>query len=58
MLGYGLAAFGAGPVESAGVSLSTILGLTAVLAAAMGLLSFVVAGRRPEPMSLHPRPST
>jgi fucose permease len=38
-LGYGIAAFGTGPV-----------------AAAMGLWSFVVAGRRPSPATLHPQP--
>ncbi len=57
-LGYGIAAFGVGPIQSAGVALLTILGLTAVVAGVMALLSFVVAGRRPEPASLHPRPST
>ncbi len=57
-LGYGIAAFGVGPIQSAGVALSTILGLTAAVAGAMAALSFVVAGRRPEPAALHPRPST
>jgi hypothetical protein len=55
--GYGIAAFGVGPIQSAGVDLPTILGFTAVVAAAMGALSFAVAGRRPEPASLHPRPA-
>lgn len=55
--GYGIAAFGVGPLEDAGVALPTIFGFTAVVAAAMGGLSFVVARRRPEPISLHPRPA-
>jgi MFS family permease len=56
-LGYGIAAFGVGPLESAGVDLPTVFGFAAIVAAAMGLLSFAVAGRRPEPASLHPRPA-
>ena len=55
--GYGIAAFGVGPLEDAGVALPTIFGFTGVVAAAMGGLSFVVAHRRPEPTSLHPRPA-
>lgn len=47
-LGYGLAAFGIGPLHDAGVSLSAIFGLTAVVAAAMAGLSFVVAPNRPK----------
>jgi predicted MFS family arabinose efflux permease len=42
-LGYGLAAFGAGPLQSAGISLSTIFGLAAIAAAIMVLLSFAIA---------------
>ena len=42
-LGYGLAAFGVGPLQKAGLSLSAIFGVTAIVAAAMGLLSFAVA---------------
>jgi fucose permease len=48
-LGYGIAAFGVGPLQSAGISLSAIFGFTAFIAAAMGLLSFFVAHARPEP---------
>ena len=48
-LGYGIAAFGVGPLRDAGVSLSAIFGFTAVIAAAMALLSFFVAHRRPAP---------
>jgi MFS family permease len=56
-LGYGIAAFGVGPLESAGIDLPTIFGFAAIVAAVMGMLSFAVAGRRPEPASLHPRPA-
>ncbi len=56
-LGYGIAAFGAGPLQSAGVSLSTIFGVTAVFALAMGGLSFVLARSRHRVSHLHPRPS-
>jgi predicted MFS family arabinose efflux permease len=56
-LGYGIAAFGAGPIQSSGVELSTLFGLTAFVAIAMGLLAFVIARRRDEPAALHPRPA-
>ena len=48
-LGYGLAAFGVGPLQDdLGLSLATIYRAAAVVATAMGLLSFVVIrGRRP-----------
>jgi predicted MFS family arabinose efflux permease len=42
-LGYGLAAFGVGPLVDAGVGLPTVYAVTAGVALAMGLLSFVVA---------------
>jgi fucose permease len=48
-LGYGIAAFGVGPLRHAGVSLSAIFGLTACVAAAMGVLSFFVARPRRQP---------
>jgi hypothetical protein len=57
-LGYGIAAFGAGPLQSAGVELSTIFGLAAIAAVAMGGLSFVIAKPVTTPPALHPRPST
>lgn len=42
-VGYGLAAFGVGPLEEGlQLSLSTIFGLAAVVAAVLGVLSFVV----------------
>ncbi len=56
-LGYGIAAFGAGPLQSAGISLSTIFGVTAVFALAMGGLSFVLARRHHGVSHLHPRPA-
>jgi MFS family permease len=42
-VGYGIAAFGVGPIVDGGVALSTIYGVSAGIAAAMGLLSFAVA---------------
>jgi predicted MFS family arabinose efflux permease len=56
-LGYGIAAFGVGPLQDAGVELSTVYALAAIVAAAMGLWSFAVAGRRHSPASVHPVPS-
>jgi hypothetical protein len=41
-LGYGIAAFGVGPLLDGGVGLATIYGLAAVIATAMGLVSFAV----------------
>ena len=46
-LGYGLAAFGAGPLQDAGVTLPAIFAIGAVAAGVMAVLSFVIA--RPEP---------
>jgi MFS family permease len=42
-LGYGIAAFGVGPLLDSGVKLPTIYACAAVIAVAMGLLSFAVA---------------
>jgi MFS family permease len=44
-LGYGIAAFGTGPLLDAGVELPAVYAAAAVVAGAMGLWSFVVAGR-------------
>jgi hypothetical protein len=44
-VGYGIAAFGVGPLADSGVSLSKIFAFTALIAAAMALLSFFVTGR-------------
>jgi MFS family permease len=54
-LGYGIAAFGTGPLLDAGVELSTVYGVAAIVAVAMGLWSFVVAGRPAEQATLHPQ---
>ena len=45
-LGYGLAAFGAGPLQNAGISLSAIFGGTAIVAAVMAVLSNLAAPGR------------
>jgi MFS family permease len=45
-LGYGIAAFGVGPLLDAGVTLPAVYGASAVVAAVLGLVSFGVA-RRP-----------
>ncbi len=41
-VGYGLAAFGVGPLLDAGVGLPTIYGIAAIVAVGMGLMSFGV----------------
>lgn len=41
-VGYGIAAFGVGPLQSAGISLSAIFTATAVVAAVMAVLSLAV----------------
>jgi len=46
-LGYGIAAFGVGPLQKAGISLSAIFGGTAIVAVAMAGLSFLVVKSRP-----------
>jgi fucose permease len=55
-VGYGIAAFGTGPLLDAGVELPAVYASAAVVAAAMGVWSFVVAGRRPSPASTHVQP--
>ena len=52
-VGYGIAAFGAGPLQSAGIDLSTLFGFTAIVAAAMAAIGFTITrvravDRRPE----------
>jgi MFS family permease len=54
-LGYGIAAFGVGPLHDSGVGLPTIYAFSAVIAACLGVWSFAVARRRPSPASLHPQ---
>ena len=56
-VGYGIAAFGVGPLVDHGTSLSTIYGWTAIAAGAMAVLSFAVARHQPSPERLHPRPT-
>jgi Major Facilitator Superfamily len=56
-LGYGIAAFGAGPVQTAGVDLSTLYGLSAFVAVALGALAFLITRHRPAPTGLHPKPA-
>jgi sugar phosphate permease len=55
-LGYGIAAFGIGPLVDHGVGLPTIFAFAAVVALVMGAWSLVVARDRPSPTALHPRP--
>ena len=55
-VGYGLAAFGVGPLLDSGGSLSAIFRVTAVVAALLGLVSFAVA-RRPAPAPTHISPT-
>jgi MFS family permease len=57
-LGYGIAAFGAGPLQNEGVELSTLFGATALVALALGALAVLIARRRSEPATLHPRPAS
>jgi fucose permease len=46
--GYGIAAFGVGPLqEIAGIGLATLYGIAAVIAIGMGLLGFAVVPRHP-----------
>jgi MFS family permease len=56
-VGYGAAAFGVGPLVSAGVGISVTFAGSAVIAAVMGAFSLAVARGRPSPASLHPRPA-
>ena len=48
-LGYGIAAFGVGPLQEAGLSLSAIFGFTAIVAGGLGVLSFAVVPIRARP---------
>ena len=56
--GYGLAAFGVGPLRSAGFTLPEIYGASAAVAALLAGLSFAIAGGRPSPAALQPRPAS
>jgi hypothetical protein len=45
-MGYGIAAFGVGPLQDyAGLSLNTIYGMTAVVALILAALSFIITRR-------------
>jgi MFS family permease len=57
-LGYGIAAFGAGPLQDAGVSLPAIFGAAAVAAGVMAVLSFVIVRPSHRVTALHPRPAS
>jgi len=47
-LGYGIAAFGVGPlIDSAGIALSTLYGVTAAVAVVAGVIAFVLVPRSP-----------
>jgi MFS family permease len=45
-IGYGIAAFGAGPLQTAGLDLGQLFGITAAIAAVMGGLAFAVTAAR------------
>ena len=52
-LGYGIAAFGVGPLHDSGVGLPTIHAISAVVAAGLGACSFAVApAAEPRPPSI------
>src|SRR5580765_1226239 len=53
--GYGIAAFGVGPLLDHGVELTTVFDVAAVVALVLAGTSFVVARRRPSPAALHPQ---
>jgi predicted MFS family arabinose efflux permease len=47
-VGYGIAAFGVGPLlETAGIGLSTLYGVTAAVAVVAGIIAFVLVPRSP-----------
>jgi len=56
-LGYGVAAFGAGPLQASGIDLSALFAVTGLVAVAMGAGAYVIARSRDEPPALHPRPA-
>ena len=57
-VGYGIAAFGVGPLRAAGVTLPEVYTASVGVAVVLGLLAFAVAHRRPSPASVHPRPAS
>ena len=56
-VGYGIAAFGTGPLVDAGVSLRALFGLAAIAAVIMGGLSFIL-GRKSLPSAVAPAPTS
>jgi MFS family permease len=55
-LGYGIAAFGAGPIQSDGVELSTLYAVTGIVALGLGALAWALTRRHPGSSTVHPRP--
>jgi MFS family permease len=55
--GYGLAAFGVGPLRSAGLTLPEIYAASAAVSVVLGALSLAVARGRHSPAALHLRPA-
>jgi len=57
-LGYGISAFGVGPLQNAGLSLSAIFGGTAIIAAVMAILASLLApSRRTRPQRTQAEPA-
>jgi MFS family permease len=56
-VGYGIAAFGVGPLVDSGTGLSAVYSWTAIVAAGLAVLSFAVARHQPSPKRLHPHPA-
>jgi MFS family permease len=56
-LGYGIAAFGAGPLQDAGVSLPAIFAIGAAAAAVLAALSFVITRPSHQLTAVQPRPA-
>jgi predicted MFS family arabinose efflux permease len=56
-VGYGLAAFGTGPLLELGLTLPAVFGIASVAAVLMGLLSAIIARPEHAGAALHPRPA-
>jgi MFS family permease len=56
-VGYGLAAFGAGPLQDAGVSLPTLYRVSAVVAVGLAILAVAITRNHEVSQRLHPRPA-
>jgi fucose permease len=54
--GYGIAAFGAGPLQGAGLGLPLLFAASAVVAAMLGGLALALTGRQAAPSPAHHRP--